>query len=1093
MTPEQLLAELEARTHPQRVKRMIELGRLGAAGAGGRAGDESAAALLRSLGSGGAYERRLALYATLGSRDAGPAIAGIADASALVRNLSCFLLPMLCDNAALAQLLYAADRSRRLRLIRGLRKRGRRGPIDAFLDAAVARGERNWAELLPFASASCVARHAERFSDAASAEHWRRMARSHPGLCADLLLQKANAADGLDARLRWHARAVLPTLARRTPGPALALVKSLTRFLSLAELSLDLLAVRLPNEVAELALAADQPRLFQFSGVAHRLSFPLLMALLQRHPQTLGQPERWMSRLPREHRAVAYAICKLAWRDREGALPVALIATLPEADRHREGRRHLDLPALATRPAQRIAYAAFLPWDEMLGSVEPLRRHPDADARAAAIATVVAAGRFDKQRLAEVLAMVAAGRNEQDPVRQRMLAALAALPPSRWNAQHGEDLGRILRHFLDAADASRATGDAAERFVVNVFPFQGEWSAQWLATIMRQRGMLGYSAISTRLSAAEVTRLAPTLLPVLQSWQTREREGQITAAAQTFGRRLRNFDGLADILESLAESSASHRVCEAALSTLAAERRDRAATLIPKLLKQDATWAMRPVVYNYLHRHRHDLLAPCLGRVAHRGRFSTGQTRFFLPVEDGFERWTPSQQATLAMTLGEVIDDAHRDHPSVLGVIRQLSAMPDIEPTRLIQSAKIDQARLDIRDAALRGLGRLDAGQGVTTLLDALNDDRARIAIYGLRRALLGLPPAVALPLLKQAPLTQVTVAKEVVRLVGELRTPDAYVELLRYDKLNLHRDVRAALLRALWSYLDRGESWEILQRAVASGDAGQADVASRVPADTLDRLGQQRLAPLMASLLAHPDAAVRVSVLRRLVQLPLNDPRQDMLAGLLSALASRLHDECSAAASALFSTYAGRQADVAGKAAATLLPNRYATKTMVDSLCAVLMSQHRQLAPSARAVLLALANDPLTITLRARLAVLALPAGELAEFFDNAAGSGALHADALAAAIGTLAQIAAWQGPTVMEKIERSLAEHPDERLRRLAFAALAAATEPNQSWSENQLERLAKYRRDPSHLVAGAAEFTFPVAVESTKPAARQSGGAN
>ena len=784
-----------------------------------------------------------------------------------------------------------------------------------------------------------------------------------------------------------------------------------------------------------------------------------------------------MRRLRHEQRAAAYAICKLAWRDREGCLPPALVATLPEAERQCEGRRHLDLAALATRPAQRIGYAAFLPWNEMLGRVESLMQHPDADVRAAALATVVAAGRFYPERLIDVLAIIAARRNEQDPVRQRMLAALAALPPSRWNAAHGDDLGRILRHFLDAADASHATGDAAERFVVNLFQFQPEWAAQWIATIARQRGLISYSALWLRLADSDVIRLAPILLPVLTSWQTREREAQINAAARLFGRRLRVLHGLADILESLAMSSANNWVCEMAVTTLAAERPDRMAALIPRLVAQDPTWATRPIVYNYLHRRRQDLLPPCLGRVAYRGRFSTGQTRFFLPVEDGFWRWTPSQQAALAMTLGEVAYDASRDHPAVLAVIRQLAAMPDIDPAPLTRLAAVDESRLDIRDAALRGLGRLDAGQGVTTLLEALRDGRARIAIYGLRHALMGMPPYRALELLRQAPFTQVTVAKEAVRLVGDLRTEDAYFELLKYDKLDLHRDVRAALLRALWSYLDREKSWEIFHRAVASGDPGQADVVSRIPADTLDLHGQEQLAILMALLLKHPDAAVRVSVLRRLVQLPLNDVRQATVSGLASALASRLPDECNAAASALFSTYAGRQAHVAGGAMTSLLKNRYSVNAMVDSLCTMLTYNRGQLRDTARAVLLALAADPLTVTLQARLAVLALPAGELAEFFHNAASSGILHADAIGVAVGAIAQLAGLQGPVAVEAIERSLADSPDERLRRLAFAALAAATERNQSWDENQLERLKKYRHDLSTLVAGAAEFKFPV----------------
>lgn len=57
------------------------------------------------------------------------------------------------------------------------------------------------------------------------------------------------------------------------------------------------------------------------------------------------------------------------------------------------------------------------------------------------------------------------------------------------------------------------------------------------------------------------------------------------------------------------------------------------------------------------------------------------------------------------------------------------------------------------------------------TLIEAMNDDRARIAIYALRRSLLEMPVSRALLLLRAVPLEKVTVAKEVVRLLGELPT----------------------------------------------------------------------------------------------------------------------------------------------------------------------------------------------------------------------------------------------------------------------------------------------------------------------------------
>ena len=93
--------------------------------------------------------------------------------------------------------LDAADRGRRLRLIRGLCKSGRRASIDGFLDDAATPGIGNgW--IFFRTGRHPVRRHAEAFSAAASNEHWRRLARHHPGL-PPWLTRTADAAEELDA------------------------------------------------------------------------------------------------------------------------------------------------------------------------------------------------------------------------------------------------------------------------------------------------------------------------------------------------------------------------------------------------------------------------------------------------------------------------------------------------------------------------------------------------------------------------------------------------------------------------------------------------------------------------------------------------------------------------------------------------------------------------------------------------------------------------------------------------------------------------------------------------------------------------------
>jgi hypothetical protein len=482
-------------------------------------------------------------------------------------------------------------------------------------------------------------------------------------------------------------------------------------------------------------------------------------------------------------------------------------------------------------------------------------------------------------------------------------------------------------------------------------------------------------------------------------------------------------------------------------------------------------------VYHFLHRKGQDLLAPCLGRRACVGRFSTGKTRFFLPVNSGFHRWTPSQQATLALTLDEVAADAQRDTSAVLAVITQLAAMAEVSPTRLIALAALDNPRPAVRDAALRALGKLDAGQGVATLLQALNDARARIAIYGIRRAILDMPLAAAMQILRATPADKVTVAKEVVRLLGELACDEAYAELLAYDGRELHRDVRAALLRALWSYLDRDETWKILGKAVTSADPGQADVAVRTPADNLNPAGQLQLIRLLSAMLAHDDAIVRVATLGRLALLPLNDPEHMLLSPMVAALASRLPDESRAAANAVFATYAGREAGLIGAATAQLLSNRRALQTLIHALSAGIVHGGTHLLPTARVVLSALTPDPLTATLRADIAAVALPFDELPGFFNDLAARSEFHADVLLAADHALARRRVKSSKEqAVDSLELALSESRHPHVRRVGLAILLAMAHSSAGWTPARMARLTEYQADGAPLVAETAQFTFP-----------------
>jgi hypothetical protein len=1081
------LRELETLSHDARARRMVALGREAAT----RSDVMTAVA---ELESDNAYARYLALHACFGSRDGAPVMRALADPSRLVRSLALRLVPLLCDDDQVRQVLEGASFTQRRLLLRRLHRRRRFGVIDAFLESLADRPGERLEYLLPFASAGVVARHLAHVQEMGTAGDWRRLARFHPALAADALRARAEAATGFDPRLLWQANAALPHLAMQHPDGALALVDALTRHAALSQLELEELTRRRPVETAERVIRSGERMV---AGVAKVLCARLgrfepqrRLDLARRYPQLFGIPDAaWFRRLTPAERAEFYAAFGRGWHDPWGGLDVDLVALLPRDLREAEARRHLALPTLAARPAQRLPYAAFLSWEEAREVVATALRDPEAELRAVALKTRVAAARFQRERAPDALDLVRNRNNEQDPVRGAMLEALADLPPGLWREEHLDALSAILQAALDAADLSYATAAHAQRLIVKLLPFHPAWAVPQLATWVRARGELSISpyggypwhwrspALEGCLSDADVRRIAPHLLPVLQSWETREREPQLLHVAQALGRRLRVFDGLVEILERIARETRSQHIASGALSLIARYRRDRMDALVPELLRRDASCIVLEPVYRHVHRFRQELLPPFLGRQPYRGRFSTGKTRFVLPVYDGFHRWTPAQQTTFAKTLDDVLHDREPDTPTMLRAVAQLAGMPAAAKAPLLRLADRRNRDAAVRDAALRALARLDAGQGVPTLLEALEDDRARIAIYALRRAVLEMPAAAALALLRGVSMERVTIAKEVVRLLGDLPSEEAYQELLAMERRELHRDVRVAFLRALWSHLERDEPWPIFEGAACSPDAALATVVGRIPAERLSPRAQRRLVALLVTLLAHPEARVRLAVLQRCATLPVTDAEQALMPPLLTALGSALPDESAAAARALFATYTGEGARRVGRALAGILPDRRALQTVVQTLQGELPWRRSLFLPAVEAVLETLAADPLTVSLRVPLAVNGLSWTASVRFLTDLAETDALHPEALMAAVHAMTDAGSRPDAADLASVETEFAASADPRLRRLALAALVAQANGPCGWDDARLARLRAYRADPAPLVAAAAQFTLPV----------------
>ena len=107
----------------------------------------------------------------------------------------------------------------------------------------------------------------------------------------------------------------------------------------------------------------------------------------------------------------------------------------------------------------------------------------------------------------------------------------------------------MLQDALNAADLSHQTASAAEALMVGLLPFFPAWSAARLAQLVQARGQVNFSPLADRLTHQTAGPVIDALLPVLRSWETREREGERLQALRSLGRHVSDSEALLGLTE----------------------------------------------------------------------------------------------------------------------------------------------------------------------------------------------------------------------------------------------------------------------------------------------------------------------------------------------------------------------------------------------------------------------------------------------------------------------------------------------------------------------------------------------------------------
>ncbi len=1072
-----LLDELENLTHTQRINRMYILGKTAADL--NSANCASVKTILADLSKGNFYERCLSLLSCQGSRD-GDVVFNTAtkDPSTKLRGYAINLAASMCsDDQVLAIMREQSEKTQRC-LLKSLRRQRRLSLIDQFIETLLDGQSSKLKNAIFFGSAECVQKHFHLISDRLSPQNMSRFSYQHAKLALEYLKTLAEASTILDPRLVSLANSALHHLAESQPDACITLVTRLMRTIPASRLNLTRLFRYRTNELINLLSASSELSAFDLNSVLHKATAASLAKVIDVNALKLPHHGKF-SKLSLEARTKIYQHCSEGWRDGNGCLATNIIDKLQAEIRLREAKRHLSLPSLAARVAERLVYARYLTWPEALEIIQPVLDSSEVDVRAIGFRCLLPILRFQRSHRPDLLEILLKRKNEPDPVRLEVLSGLSHLPPSIWQTDDLDSLSTIIKDALSAADLSFTSLNYIGKLVLRLFRFHNEWSIKWIVQLAKDRGANCIVNTPSQFSLEELRLLSNRLIPVVKYWQMREEEAYLSTLARWYVHKLEEFPELIDALASLCQHARSEQISLAAARTLEKHATARFNDLLPELLSLDKSWGVQPIVIDFLHQRRQDLLTPYLGQKSFTGRFSTGKTRIVPNFTTGFHRWTTKQQDVYAKELSAMATDKDGSVINRMFGNYRLCLLPEppMDVLRALSSStNTEEKSAVLRDSTITHLGDLDAGQGIPILLEAVHDSRARLAIYALRKSVLSMPADAAIKILEQVPNAKISVFKEVIRLMGELKSESAFAWLMNLSRQDLNKDLQIALLRALWNYPDKDQTWIIFNQAIDSGNSSYIDTAIRTPADSLSAKAREQLLQVFQKAILSSDARARVKSLGQAASLPILDSKKILLEPLLKSLQSTIPEETRSASMAFFQLYLNHDQDVMKRGLSSAAANARTLVPFLSVLEGNLKWQRTFLLADATTILNELRYYPKTICWQIRIAAAISPWSKFHEFLKELDNEGQLNGDTLPAANFSFSSLDYRSDSKELEQLERRLACDRSENLRRIGLAALATLGSSASGWTSVRLDRLNQYRADSSLMVSSAATFTLP-----------------